>query len=330
MDIVITKGQYKSIGPLSWRRIPPFALLTGLNGSGKSQLLEYLYRKLTSSLVGQWDLDEALRNTHLEIMDDHFEPHDVSYSVSEWGVFGGTVDLTQLQQSQRQLFDSLMADDQPEHVLLRRKLEEVVGKPVHLMSKQEFDAALPQDYRMMIGSPGMGDALSHAFLSYRIAAADKVATGMSPEHVSTLLGPPPWEVLNSILEASELPYRVTDPRGQSLFADYQLKLCDTQRQVTLDPGTLSSGEKIMVGVLMWLFRSRRQYGLPRLLLLDEPDAHLHPSMVRQFLDVVLEVLVEKHGMVKCRFVCSFSSGAAEAQALFLSSGSDCGASGIAR
>jgi hypothetical protein len=35
---------------------------------------------------------------------------------------------------------------------------------------------------------------------------------------------------------------------------------------------------------------------PKLLLLDEPDAHLHPSMTVQFLDVISEVLVRKHGV----------------------------------
>ena len=50
-----------------------------------------------------------------------------------------------------------------------------------------------------------------------------------------------------------------------------------------------------------------------------------------FWDVILFLIVLLFTSgVKCRFVCSFSSGAAEAQALFLSSGSDCGASGIAR
>ena len=33
-----------------------------------------------------------------------------------------------------------------------------------------------------------------------------------------------------------------------------------------------------------------------MLLLDEPDAHLHPSMTTQFLDVISEVLVGKHGV----------------------------------
>ncbi|HTT99886.1 MAG TPA: AAA family ATPase, partial [Rhizomicrobium sp.] len=35
---------------------------------------------------------------------------------------------------------------------------------------------------------------------------------------------------------------------------------------------------------------------PKLFLLDEPDAHLHPSMTRQFIDVLKNVLVDQYGV----------------------------------
>src|ERR1041385_9510689 len=38
---------YKSIGHIVWDNVPPLAVLTGLNGSGKSQFLEVLAYGLT-------------------------------------------------------------------------------------------------------------------------------------------------------------------------------------------------------------------------------------------------------------------------------------------
>jgi recombinational DNA repair ATPase RecF len=35
-------GRYKSISTVAWENIPGFAVLTGRNGSGKTQLLEVL------------------------------------------------------------------------------------------------------------------------------------------------------------------------------------------------------------------------------------------------------------------------------------------------
>jgi len=38
---------------------------------------------------------------------------------------------------------------------------------------------------------------------------------------------------------------------------------------------------------------KKKKAFPKLLLLDEPDAHLHPSMTQQFLNVIINVLVDK-------------------------------------
>jgi len=48
--------------------------------------------------------------------------------------------------------------------------------------------------------------------------------------------------------------------------------------------------------MIFLFNSI-QYGvLPRLMLLDEPDAHLHPSLTKQFIQSIQDVLVKKFGV----------------------------------
>lgn len=40
MDIRLVDGKYKSISALIWQNIPSLAVITGANGSGKTQLLE--------------------------------------------------------------------------------------------------------------------------------------------------------------------------------------------------------------------------------------------------------------------------------------------------
>jgi hypothetical protein len=59
---------------------------------------------------------------------------------------------------------------------------------------------------------------------------------------------------------------------------------------------LSSGEKILVSLGIWMFNTRQAKRLPKLLLLDEPDAHLHPSVVKDFINVIEKTLVNKHGV----------------------------------
>jgi len=39
---ILIEGQHGSISNLEWPDVPPFAVITGVNGAGKSQLLEVL------------------------------------------------------------------------------------------------------------------------------------------------------------------------------------------------------------------------------------------------------------------------------------------------
>lgn len=294
MNIVISAGRYKSIGPFTWRDIPPFALLTGVNGSGKSQFLEILSYKLSPLSGGTLELLNEINSITLEVEGESFEPHDVTLIKGEWEVGrGAPFTVAQLQHLRAHLQEQISHIHAHAYTPLRQQIESVTGKQIQHLSTEEFEAALPRDFALSIRNYSMRDALTQAFFSYRFAAAEKRELGETESLIRATLGPPPWEILDSILAVSELPYRVSTPVGQPLLGSYQLRLYDAVRQIEVDPDALSSGEKVLMGLVMWLFRSRHEHGLPKLLLLDEPDAHLHPQMARQFLDVVQTVLVEQ-------------------------------------
>jgi hypothetical protein len=60
---------------------------------------------------------------------------------------------------------------------------------------------------------------------------------------------------------------------------------------------LSSGEQVIFRIICWLFYYKTTNHLyPRLLLLDEPDAHLTPRMTRRFLDHLYEVIHARLGI----------------------------------
>ena len=103
-------------------------------------------------------------------------------------------------------------------------------------------------------------------------------------------------MVREIIQESKLPFEINDPEGLALFGQFQLKLTHCQTQEEIDFGDLSSGEKVLLSLAFYLFSSREKNTFPKLLLLDEPDAHLHPSMSKQFLDVVKNILVDKYGV----------------------------------
>src|ERR1700719_3545035 len=83
-----TSRPFKSIQRVAWHDIPPFAVLTGLNGSGKTQFLQALAHRLcyaTSSpyLQGQQvPFDMPLHITGADI-----GPHEVAYLPSAENAF---------------------------------------------------------------------------------------------------------------------------------------------------------------------------------------------------------------------------------------------------
>jgi ABC-type branched-subunit amino acid transport system ATPase component len=59
---------------------------------------------------------------------------------------------------------------------------------------------------------------------------------------------------------------------------------------------LSSGEKTLIALSLLIFKSRKKRVIPRVLLLDEIDSSLHPSMITRLLDVIQEIFIKKYGM----------------------------------
>jgi ABC-type molybdenum transport system ATPase subunit/photorepair protein PhrA len=48
MDLILT-NKYKVLQPFEWRDVPSFAVVTGVNGTGKSQLLEIVHASVINS-----------------------------------------------------------------------------------------------------------------------------------------------------------------------------------------------------------------------------------------------------------------------------------------
>jgi predicted ATPase len=117
----------------------------------------------------------------------------------------------------------------------------------------------------------------------------------SAEEFKVRFGPPPWEVLNAVLTSVfDGKYLIRPPASHnaSLYVARLTRLDGT----VIDPRFLSSGE----GVLLWLAlsmyaaNSNKVVGTHRLLLLDEPDATLHPQMI-QSLHKVLSTIAKQFG-----------------------------------
>jgi ABC-type cobalamin/Fe3+-siderophores transport system ATPase subunit len=93
-------------------------------------------------------------------------------------------------------------------------------------------------------------------------------------------GPPPWEVFNDFLRTVlDGRYRIDAPTEETA-AVYQGQLVRDDG-LPVGPTWLSSGEKVLMWLCLSMYAAHegKVSNAPRLLLLDEPDASLHPRMV---------------------------------------------------
>jgi predicted ATPase len=111
-------------------------------------------------------------------------------------------------------------------------------------------------------------------------------------------GEPPWDFVNRILEVCNLDFRVEPPPLHEV-SSYEPKLNKISKDVEMRFQDLSSGEKVLMSFALCLYNAsdeRQEKHFPKLLLLDEIDAPLHPSMVLSLLKTIQEVLVEGKGV----------------------------------
>src|SRR4051794_37970714 len=77
-------GRYKSIqSDVEWRDVPPLAVLTGLNGSGKPQLLELIAHRLIGTPLSHESPDSQIITVDISPVDSLTEA-DVAYIPSRW------------------------------------------------------------------------------------------------------------------------------------------------------------------------------------------------------------------------------------------------------
>lgn len=150
-------------------------------------------------------------------------------------------------------------------------------------------------------SPGLAvdvasplDGLSLAMQAYRAEDFHRYETSKRRDvPPAAPLPPPPWDVVNLLLEEGRFPLRVAAPNSR---VDEAVPVRFVSKGHTVGIEGLSSGERTIVGLVSSLYAGRNGAQLPKLLLLDEPDAHLHPSLTAQVLNAIDDVLVRRLGV----------------------------------
>ena len=116
---------------------------------------------------------------------------------------------------------------------------------------------------------------------------------LSDEEFEKIYGPKPWELINRMLSRAGLTYQVNHPEGTNKELDFKLHLKDVNTGTEIQVNDLSTGEKVLMSLALSIYNTKEETARPDVLLIDEPDAALHPEFSKVLGSAIEESIVKE-------------------------------------
>jgi ABC-type cobalamin/Fe3+-siderophores transport system ATPase subunit len=306
-------NSYKSISPIQPPlALPDFVILSGINGSGKTHLLQGINQ-------GQITLNDGEEKIYPHKLVDHntIRPNDSrdatgsSYVIRAKMLFESFSSYIDRDWDNPQVgFDDLRKNDPQKNFLpvLLPTIARYAGKKISELTESDFYKYFPLEPMLQINDMFQQDFSTlfrryydrkeeHQYHQY---VTERMGTQQYPyvteEEFLKVYGEPPWILVNRIIEEANLPYELNFPSKLHRDIGFVLRLTSKISGAEIQFSDLSSGEQVIMSLTLALYNTKFDLEFPKLLLMDEPDAHLHPSMTKQFLDVIKNVFVAEKAM----------------------------------
>lgn len=297
--------KFKSLEPFTID-LPEFVVLTGINGAGKTQLLTAITQNqlivlddngselnpkkyVTSQTLSPNESTIVTReqlNANTQALWQGFNSYlenrknNPNYSLED-NVFGRNAPqikvIDKIAKSANKIREELSSDDFFNHYPLEDGLQQtdVFYQNFSSLFKRYQDKFEDNEFRQ-----------------YRNEVKKQTEiTYLTKEEFEKIFGEAPWDFVNKIIKEANLDYHINSPSNSHRDAPFELKLVNNYNGVEIQFGDLSSGEKVLMSLALALYNSNFDIEFPKVLLMDEPDASLHPSMSKKFLDVIQQVFV---------------------------------------
>jgi len=345
---------HDSIKEFPITELPAFTIITGLNGSGKSHLLQAILQgrisadvapnHLTETRIFTWtdmvpqdtggfsggqiaqerdQLFQQFRGIKSQLEDIVRAParnagitglllNDIktlaTHSIEQFQELGlDAIAATQLHTSIKngvlQASNQVLTSWQHQPNLFEEinSVSSAVSKPIILLDEEDFKPAKSPNWGK---SQPFQQQFGKLFCQYaELVKANTLKRcygepALSDQEFAATYMMAPWDFVNETLSIAGLGFEINQPdrTDNTVFTP---RLTKTSTGDEIQFGSLSSGEKVIMSFALCMYyasEGRQLTTYPKLLLLDEIDAPLHPSMCKHFLNTITDVLVKKLGV----------------------------------
>ena len=306
--------RYMSLPAFQRIEVPELVVISGENGAGKSQLLQGIWQQqVKTEFSGNQQDVLYLNSTQLGSPLD-FQIGGESREQQVARVESAVQQVKTLRDhpdySTREKLIAAAHSSLQLHIpaLTISNLELRVGKSFIDWAHEDFVNYTPTDLANRdLFSVNVSDAFSryNQVVTANDLEALRESKGQShglirsEADLQELFGLPPWELMNGALKSVGLPLHFEVPVLSMLPSVTPPQLIHDQTGESLVVSALSSGEKTLLSIALSIYSAsgRREFlKVPKLVLLDEPDATLHPSMIQSLLRLVKEQFIDSLGL----------------------------------
>lgn len=318
------RANYKSLIAGKGVELPDFCILTGKNGSGKSHFLESLSQQnITDIFINEEKIPiEQIKYIPFNGLNPQINPN-----CSKENIFQIITNFwNRLAQLQRDTNRNLqMPYDKKDEIINNswqnyggdRKINEaykIAANNIKNRLHKNLSLLTEDDVRQNVDVADLTpkDTFSGEFATifkayylafeanqyniYQNSTRHTQFKTYSDDEFEKIHGPKPWVFINTILKSANLPYEVNNPENTDRDSTFHFVLRNPSKNIEIQPTDLSTGERVLMSLAMAIYNSGKKNIKNKILLIDEPDAALHPQFSRFLLETLKTYIVKEAGV----------------------------------
>lgn len=331
--------RYKSLQEgFEWSNIPPFAVITGVNGVGKTQLLEAIrgrtnganhggknqsiLREITApsgpvnlvfsenttqrglSLNGLIEyvnnVDQRLvqiRNIEQQINNYQNNINNLHHQYSQTSERVGRLQIENRIKTQEGYIRDLQNEKLNVNIYAYdeelKRIAHKLSKRVDDLTEEEIRLLAIDNFESLTTVDELTRFVTNENLRYMRRVTHLAETHQDEERESLVAQERPYQTINRLFRQYGFDYfDMLDPFPFDGKLDGEIRFQGKGGEV-VDYNSLSSGEQAIVQFVIWSYGQDFRGNRLDTMVIDEPDAHLHPSMCKMMVEIFSEMSAKK-------------------------------------